>query len=232
MAQGLAKGKEPVAPGNDDMFVTAVNRLSSWASQNTRTLLVGLGAIGIGAIGTWYYVNFTSSVEEQAAADLALLRMSAATPELLIPDFEAYVLRFEGTASADEARLSLARLHLDADRAADAVLVAGAVGVDPDRPVGFAARQLLAAAQEANGDVEGALATFQELGAEARFAFQRRQSRASAGRLLVGLGRFDEAAVLYEALAEEAEEEDPAEAGVYRLRLGEVKGARASSDGA
>ena len=40
------------------------------------------------------------------------------------------------------------------------------------------------------------------------------------------------AVLLNEALAEEAEEEDPAEAGVYRLRLGEVNGARGASDGA
>lgn len=214
------------------MFVTAVKRLSSWAANNTRTLLVGLGAVALGFFGIVYYVNFQASVRESAATELAALRLSGAEPALLMTDFEAYVERFEGTESADEARLSLARLYMDQGRAAEAMAVAGAVRVPRNRPVGFAAGRLLAAAQEANGDAEAALATFTSLGAGARFAFQRRQSKASAGRILVSLGRLDEAAAIFESIAREAEEDDPAEAGVYRLRLGEIKGARAAGSGA
>jgi hypothetical protein len=119
--------------------------------------------------------------------------------------------------------LILARVYLDSDRPAEAARVAAEVDAPADVPVGFGARRLLATAQEAAGDTEAALATLQSLASRARFGFQRRQVRASTARMLVDLGRATEAMAIYEALAEEAQEEDPAEAGVYRIRLGELR---------
>ncbi|MCG8469101.1 MAG: tetratricopeptide repeat protein [Gemmatimonadetes bacterium] len=229
MAQGIAKGKKPVASTGDDAFVTSINRLATWGAENTRTLLVGVAAIALAVIGVLYYVNFQATVRERAAADLAALRLSAASAEELAPQLEGYIERFDGTASADEARLILARVLMDADRTGEAIAVAGAVGQPRNRPVGFAAAQLLATAQEASGDAEAALMTLRALGDDARFPFQRRQAQASAARILVGLGQLDEAAVIYGAIADEAEDEDPAEAGVYRLRLGEINARRAST---
>jgi len=155
--------------------------------------------------------------------------MSGEAPEVLAPDLETYVDRFEGTESADEARLILVRLYLDMNRPADAARVASSVASPPDRPVGFAARRLLGAAQEAQGDAEAALSTYESLADAARFPFQQRQVRASAARILTSLGRLSEALAIYQALAEEAEADDPAEAGVYRLRIGEIEGLQAAA---
>lgn len=227
MADALAKGKKPEsssARGGEDAFVAGTMRLWDWVQDNLRTLVVILAAMAIGVLGVLYYVNFQASVREQAAAELASLRMTATSVETLIPDLEAYIQRFEGTASADEAQIILARAYLDAGQAGEAARVASEVDAPADVPVGFAARRLLASAQEAGGDAEAALATLQSLARGARFDFQRRQVQAERARILVELGQLSEAAAIYADIAERAAREDPTEAGVYRLRLGEVRG--------
>lgn len=232
MADALASGKKPDTPGGqDDAFVDGTFRLVNWAQNNTRTVIVAIAAIAIVVVGAVYYVNFQRSVQAQAATELAALRLAAVSPEAVIPDLASYIQRFDGTPSADEARVLLARMYLDTGRAPEAEGIAAEVAIGADRPVGLAARNLMGAAQEAQGDPEAALSTYQALGRDARFPFQRRQARASAGRVLMSLGRLDEAASIYSAIAEEAAEDDPVEAGVYRLRLGEVNGLRAGSNG-
>ena len=226
MADRIPRGKQPQsAQDGEDVFVRGTFQLASWSRQNLRTVLFVIGGVSILAIGTLYYVNFRASVQELAAADLASLRLAAADPETMISDLEAYVQRFTGSESADEARLILSRMYLDTDRALEAARVANEVETSRDKPVGFAAGILLAAAQEANEDSNAALATLQNLAQGARFPFQQRQARASAARILVTLERVEEAVAIYSLIAEEAEKaEDLAEAGVYRLRLGELKG--------
>lgn len=227
MADALASGKKPEsARGGDDAFTYGIKRLARWGQNNLRTVAVVAAGLAMVVLGVLYYVNFKESVRVLAAGDLATLRSRAASPETLVPDLEAYIQRFDGTASADEARLLLARTYLDTDRAAEAGRVVAAVDARLNRPVGRAARTLLGAAQEAEGNAEAALATYQSLATQSRFAFQRREAGAAAARVLVGLGRLDEAAAIYATIAEEAADEDPAEAGVYRLRLGEINGRR------
>ncbi len=225
MADAIAKGKKPPPTPprtGEDAFVQATVRLWKWTQQNLTAVIVGVVGVAMVLGGAWYYVNFQASVREQAATDLARLRATAAAPEALVGDLEAYIQRYDGTPSADEARLVLARMYLDSGRTEDAIAIVQAVSEPADQPIGFAARQLLAAAQEAAGDKGAALATWQELGREARFDFQRRQAEASAARILVDLGRLEEAAVILERIAAEAAD-DPSEAGVYRIRLGEIK---------
>ena len=135
-----------------------------------------------------------------------------------------------GIATGDDgSRLLLARTYLDTGRSVEAAEVASTISEGPDRPVGLAARTLLAAAHEASGDAQAALATWETLGESARFAFQRREALAAAARILASLGRLEEAETIFAGIAEEAADEDPVEAGVYRLRLGEIKAQRAGS---
>jgi predicted negative regulator of RcsB-dependent stress response len=230
MADALAKGKKPSSgesgpTSREDAFVESTFRMWDWARKNLRALLLGTAGVAVIALGILYYVNFKATVREQAAADLARLRMSAAAPEVVIPDVETFVGRYEGTAAADEARVLLGRLYLESGRAADAVAALQSVTDAPGRPVGFAARSLLASALEASGDMDGAIATWETLGSRARFAFQRRDARASVARLRAERGELAEAIAIYEQIAEEAEDDgDPTSAAVYRIRLGELQG--------
>jgi len=230
MADAVAKGKRPQSRPetesrtDEDVFVRSTVKSWDWIHKNLRMVLLGLAGLALLVAGVVYYVNFQASVGERAAADLARLRSTAARPDDLIPDLEAYVARFDGTSSANEARIILARMYMDSGRPAEATAALEAVDEAPDRPIGFAARSLLAAAQEAKGDTAQALSTWKELGTDARFAFQRRQARASVARLYVATGRTEEAAAIYSAIAQEAEEDDDlAAAGVYRIRLGEIE---------
>ncbi|WP_419166499.1 hypothetical protein [Candidatus Palauibacter sp.] len=232
MADALAGGKRPEGQGHrDDAFVRSTFRLADWVTGNLRSVLVGGAGIAIIIVGVVYYINFQASVREQAATELATLRLGATGPEMLIPDLEAYVQRFAGVPAADEGRLLLARTYLNAGQPVEAERVANEISVAPDEPVGLAAQTLRAAAQEVSGDAEAAVATYQRLGEVARFPFQRREARASAARVLTSLGRMEEAETIYAAIAEEAAAEDPIEASVYRLRLGEVKAQLAGSSG-
>lgn len=229
MADALASGKRPDGGDRQDAFIRSTFRLATWVNENMRAVLVGAAGVAMVVVGVVYYMNFQASVRDQAANELATLRMTATDPELLIADLAAYVERFDGVAAANEGRLLLARTHLDTGRSVEAAQVASTISEGPDRPVGLAARALLAAAQEASGDAQAALATWEALGESARFAFQRREALASAARILASLGRLDEAETIFAAIAEEAAGEDPVEAGVYRLRLGEIKAQRAGS---
>ncbi len=232
MADALASGKTPDGgDGRQDAFVRSTFRLATWVNKNMRGVLVGAAGIAMVVVGVVYYTNFQASVREQAASELATLRMTATDPEILIAELETYVERFDGIAAANEGRLLLARTYLDRGRSVDAARIASTISEAPDRPVGLAARTLLAAAQEASGDAETALTTWEALGGTARFAFQRREARASAARILASLGRLEEAETIFAAIAEEAAAEDPVEAGVYRLRLGELKARRAVGSG-
>ena len=226
MVSRIPKGKQPQSTERgEDAFVRGTFRIAGWSRKNLRTVLFAIGGVGIIAVGTLYYVNFRASVQELAAADLASLRLASTDPETMISDLEAYVQRFTGNESADEARLVLSRMYLDTDRTLEAARVANEVEAARDEPVGFAAGILLAAAQEASEDTDAALATLQNLAQDARFPFQQRQAQASAARILVALERLEEAVAIYSSIADEAEKaEDLAEAGVYRLRLGELKG--------
>lgn len=226
MADALAKGKKPDRTGpksGEDAFVQSATRAWTWVGENLTTFILLVAGLALVVLGSLYYVNFRASVREQAATELAALRMSGAAPETLIPDLEAYIDRFDGTESANEARIVLGRMYLNSGQPADAIRTLEGVAAPATHPVGFAARSLRAAAEEANGDAEAALATWQALGRDARFGFQRRQASAEAARILAESGRLEEASAILSRIAAEAEAADvPAEAGVYRIRLGEV----------
>lgn len=227
MADALASGKRPEGQGHkQDAFVRSTFRLAEWANRNLRSVLVGAAGIAIIVVGVLYYMNFQSSVRDQAATELATLRLTATGPELLIPDLEAYIQRFSGVPAADEGRLLLVRTYLDNGQPVEAERVANEISAAPDEPIGLAARTLRAAALEASGDAEAALAAYESIGGTARFPFQRREALASAARIHASLGRMEEAETIYAAIAEQAADEDPVEASVYRLRLGEVKARR------
>lgn len=225
MADALAKGKKPERPtgpgSGEDVFVESATRAWTWINENLTTFLLLMAGLAMVVLGSLYYVNFRASVHEQAAAELAALRMSGAAPEAIIPELESHIDRFDGTESADEARIVLGRMYLNSGQPSEAIRTLEAVQARPNHPVGYAARSLRAAAQEATGDTGAAIATWQALGREARFGFQRRQASAEAARIMAENGRLEEAAAILSRIAEEAVD-DPAEAGVYRIRLGEI----------
>ncbi len=230
MAEAFAKGKKPdTGPKTaEDAFVESTVRLWTWSQRNLRSLVLILVAFGLIAAGVVYFRNFRATVSERAAVELTQLRGAVGVePETIIPEFEAFIERFGGTAAAAEAQLLLARLYLEGGRPADAIAVLREVEQPADEPIGFAAYQLLAAAHEQNGDLAAALEPYRTLARNARFPFQRRGAEAESARLLAELGRFEEAIAILTRIAAAAD--DPAEGGEYRIRLGEIRARMAAT---
>lgn len=225
MPERMAHGRKPDAPqSQEDVFVASTLRVWRWLQRNLRSAIVIAGALAVLVAGIVYYRGYRATVRDRAAAELSQIRAMAAgtEPAALISQLEAFIERFGGTTSEAEARLVLARLFIDGGRSQDAIRVLEAVPLPVDVPLGYGARTLLAIAYEQNGEPERALQLFQDLGSSARYPFQRRQASASAARILTDLGRLEEAVAIYARIAEEAE--DPSEAGLYRIRLGELRG--------
>jgi predicted negative regulator of RcsB-dependent stress response len=233
MAERIAHGRKPDAPhSQEDAFVAGALRLWRWLQHNLRSAILITGGLAILVGGILYYRGYRATVRERAAAELSQLRgMAGGTePAALTSQLEGFIERFSGTVSEAEARLVLARLYIDGGRSQDAIRVLEGVGLPVDVPLGFGARTLLTIAYEQNGEPERALALFQELGSSARYPFQRRQASASAARILTDLGRMEEAVAIYARIAEEAAD-NPSEAGLYRIRLGELRGRLTESSG-
>jgi predicted negative regulator of RcsB-dependent stress response len=225
MPERLAHGRKPDATqSQEDAFVAGTLRLWRWLKNNLRSAILITGAAALLAGGITYYRGYVATVRERAAAELSQIRAMAGgtEPAALTSQLEAFIERFGGTPSEAEARLVLARLYIDGGRSQDAIRVLEAVGLPVDVPLGYGARTLLTNAYEQNGEPERALQLSQDIGSSARYPFQRRQASANAARILTDLGRLEEAVAIYARIAEEAD--DPSEAGLYRIRLGELRG--------
>lgn len=231
MPERMAHGRKPDAPhSQEDAFVAGTLRLWGWLRKNLRSAILIVGGVAILVGGIMYFRSYRATVRERAAAELGQIRALAggAEPAALTSQLEAFIERFDGTTAEAEARLLLARVYIDGGRPQDAIRVLEGVDLPVDVPLGYGARTLLTTAYEQNAEPQRALQVFQDLASSARYPFQRRQASANAARILTDLGRLEEAVAIYARIAEEAE--DPSEAGLYRIRLGELRGRLAGSD--
>lgn len=233
MADRLAHGRKPETPETgEDAFVAGMFRLGNWIVHNLRTTILIVGAVAILVAGVMYYRGYRETVRERAALELAQIRAGIAgtEPAAIAAQLEGFIERFSGTTAETEARLLLGRIYIDAAQNADALRVLEGVRPSIDVPLGFAGRSLLIIAHERNGEPERAIEMYLELGESARYPFQQRDAQANAARILADLGRLEEAIEIYARIAAEAEGVDPAQAGIYRLRLGELRGRLATPE--
>ncbi len=228
MAEPMARsGGGGEGPRREDAFVEGILRFWDWVQANARAVVVGLVLLVAALLVGLYYINYRQSVEEQAAADFQRLRLEASQDPQAAAELPSFIRRYEGTDAAEEARLVLARVQLaGGDPQAVLETLDPLAGRAPDAPVGYAARLLRVRAYESLGDVEPALAELSTLGERARYPFQRRSARADRARLLAEAGRLEEAERIYADLARASE--NPNEAALYEIRLGEVRGRLAS----
>lgn len=225
MSDAIAKPSKQKGPDpREDAFLRFVNRVVDWITTNVRAVTAaGVVAVLLAGAGLWY-LNYSQSLEEQAASELRSLRaaLSQGTDTIGAERLASFVDRYAGTESEPQARLLLGRLHLRNGAGEQAVeAVEPAAGAPPETPVGYAGRTLLAKAQEAAGQTDAALSTLGELAENARFPFQRHQAAAERARILVETGRLEEAESIYARLAEEASGSGARQ--VYAARLGEVR---------
>lgn len=223
-----------------DAFLTGILRAVQWAQENTRLVAVGAAVLVAAVAAGVYYQNYQEDVRQQAASRLQELQtqlQSQSPPDTLARSVQNYISRFSDTRYGDEARLLMARLQLNQDQWQNAISTLQPVvnQYPADVPTGYAARNLLAAANAGAGNVERALQLYGDLAENAQFAFQRHEAAADRARLLAREGRLQEAEQVYARLVEQA---DTTAAGVasqdirtYRMELGEIRARLAGRGG-
>lgn len=224
-AQSVAgSSRRPPTPQSDDALVLRALEFSAWAKRNIRLIVAGavIAAVLIG--GLIYWRIYRQDRLDRAAAEFVQLQQTAAgNPQLAARDMEQYVRRFEGTVYAEEARIALGQLHLQQDSAARAVqILAGAADRVDDSPLGPQAALLLAAAQQAAGENEAAIATYMQVAEEADLSFRRIAALEAAAQLQSRAGNHAAAADLYQRLVDAAGEGTP-ERQMYQMRLAEAE---------
>lgn len=198
---------------------------SAWAKRNARLIIAVAVVLAVIVGGLIYWRMYRAQRMERAAAEFVQLQQTAASGnmQLAARDMEQYIRRFDGTVYAEEARIALAQLHLQQDSAAKAVeVLSGAAGRVDRSPMGPQAALLLAAAQQAAGDPDAAIATYMAVAEDADLSFRRIAALEAAAQLHARNGNHAEAAEVYRRLASIAAEGSP-DRQVYEMRQAEAE---------
>ena len=224
MPGAVAPKKRREEDSREDVILVFLETAAAWARVHTRVVISVVLAVGLLVGGVFYYRSYRQSLRAAAAIELNQLR-GTLTPADAIPRLTGFIARFEGTPSAVEGRLLLARLQLRTGQPQAAIQTLDPVLSEPtDRPTGYAVATLLAESYKEVGDPDKALAKLDEIIRKAYVPYQRHRALAERGRLLAELGRLEEASATYKRLAEEEGATDD----IYRVRLGEIEALIAS----
>ncbi len=196
----------------------------AWVKAHARFVIVVVGVVVVAAAGTTYYLRYQKTLESRAATRLTELQqeVAAGNQDLAIRDLQTFVSRFGNTPSAQEARLMLARLELQAGQTDDAIQLVQDLAGNLDNPMGVNAALLLAAAYQQQGKVDLAEKTYLDIGDNARFEFQRRNALENAGMLRLEHGNPQGAATLFQQIVDGMGDNDP-QRGYYEMLLAEAR---------
>jgi len=209
----------------EDQFVTTVLRLAEWAQKNVRALIIGVAAVAVVALGVRYYLNYQRQVRETASAELRAIRgqFQVGTANEVVERLRNFLVQFEGTDYAREARVLLAQSLLLSNQPGGAVEAARPVAAElGEDHVANRAAFLLAAAYEEVGDTAAAISVYRELGEEVEHRVQRSRALEGEARLEAARGNRLAAAQLYERLAGLTPETAPAHS-FYQMRAAEMR---------
>lgn len=222
-----SRSKQPVrsGPDTDDVVLARALEFAAWAKRNRNAVIIGavLAAVLVG--GFIYYRFYEADRAERAAVQFIQVEQVAAAgnPALAERDLTDFIRRFDGTVEADQARLMLARIHLEAGEPAEALPVLQAVEAGADTPVGAQAGLLLGAAQAQAGNTGAAVASYLEVANEADVPYFQEEALTSAALLRQQAGEHAGAAELWRRLVEMSEE-GSLQRSIYEMRLAEAEG--------
>lgn len=209
----------------DDVVMARAIEFAAWARKHAR-IVIGTAIVSAVVVGglIWYYRFERPRVAAKASVEfMQVERTAAGNPALAERDLRAFIQRFGGTPEADQARLLLARQHLEANAPKNAIPVLQAVEADYERPLGAQAGLLLGAAQAQAGNRDAAIATYLRVADEAENAFHREEALSEAALLRQQAGNHAGAAELWRRLVEGAEE-GSIQRSIYEMRLAEAEG--------
>lgn len=209
----------------EDQFVTTVVRLGEWARRNVRALVIGGAALAIVVLGVRYYLSYQQQVRETASAELRAVRvqLETGTTAEAVERLRNFLVQFEGTEYASEARVLLAYSLLLGNRPQEAIEVARTPAMElGEDPVANRAAFLLASAYEEVGDTALAISVYEEIGTKVEARVQKTRALEAAARLQASSGNHEAAAQLYDRLAQMTPETAPARS-FYEMRAAEMR---------
>lgn len=211
-------------PTADDKFVASSLQFLAWARENTRALVLGIGAVLVLAAGVYYYLDYRGRVEEAASTQIQTIRFDLGVGNVsqTVESLRTYIARFGSTRYGTEARVMLAHALLLENRAGEAIApaqeAAAKLGSDP-----LAARAafLMAAAYEQVSDTAAAIQVYEQIGDKASLLPERVRGYDGAAELLAAQGQKARAVELYRKIIELTPEDSPRRA-FYEMQAAEV----------
>jgi predicted negative regulator of RcsB-dependent stress response len=212
-------------PSGEDQFVTTTLQILAWAQKNTRALILGAGTLAIAIFAVKYYLDYQNTVQEAASSEIRTIRfqMQSGSSDQSIERLRTFMITYDGTVYAQEARILLAQSLLESGRTGEAIEPASqAISDLKDDVLSGRAAFLLAAAYEEVADTNSAIQTYERIGNDVQQRVQRSRALQAAARLREGSGDYAGAAAIYAQLLEFTPEDVPAHA-FYRMRITEMR---------
>jgi predicted negative regulator of RcsB-dependent stress response len=215
---------------DDDAFVAKVFELSTWARKNSQVLILFGVVLVLVVAGIVYYANYRERMGVMAVEELETIQQLVGTgdTDAARVRLAQYIERFEGTPTAVEARMLLARMYLQTGDAGQAIDVLDDAGVGLREPMGPELAVMLARAYEERGEPQEAEQIYLRVADGAPLDFQAEEALADAARVRQLQGDAAGAIELYERLLERLELGDP-ERGRIQMRLAEARAQAARS---
>lgn len=211
------------AHADEDAFIAKVMETVGWAKANSRRLTIAAVVLIIATLSLLYYRNQSTRLRDRAETELSQVRTAAlaGNTALAIRDLEAYLARFGGTAAAPEARLLLGKAYIETGNTQGAIDLLRDQAADVGDPMGVAAAMLLAAAYEAAGQPDEAVATYLQVADGAEMEYERATALEAAARLRFSQGDAEEAVTLYDRILGILPEDSPDRA-IIEMRRAEA----------
>ena len=208
---------------DDDAFVAGVLDAGTWAKKNQSRLTAGIVALVVVLAGAWYWLNYSSSLEDRALVELEQIQntLSLGDAETSKVALAQFLEAFGGTAVGDEARLTLAQLYLETDQAGQALAtLAGGGGINS--PLGPQIFTLRARAFEAQDRLDEAEEAYLDVADAVDISFLKQQALSDAARIRASQGDAQGAIALYDRILADLEVSDPTR-GEFEMRKAELE---------
>lgn len=205
----------------DDAMALRAAALSEWAKRNAR-IIIGLSVLAVLVVGgllVWGYQK--NQREARAAQELLELRQNPAVATAAgSREVENFIRQYDGTMEADEARLMLAELRMNAGNPRGAVTeLTGLAG--SGSTLAPQAGMMLGSAYAQAGDRPAAIRAYEQAGEKSRLRYQRFEALGQAALQHEVGGNFAAAAEIYRRLLADAEPNSQ-QATVVEMRMTEA----------
>ena len=230
MTRHTASRRTPATTaGPDDVVVAKAFEASAWARENSRAILIGLVILALAVAAALYYMSYRAGLQERASRELLEVRQVAASGDVsnAVLQLDGFIDRFDGTPSANEARLLLAQLQLAQGNAPQAIEAVEPLVDARDPLMSASAGLLVAGAHEAAGQPQEAEQAYMRVAESAEMEFQQREALEDAARIRAASGNAAGAVELYDRLIGMVPEGSP-DRDVYQMRRAEITAAQGS----